>query len=527
MSIDQDESNRDETVAGMPPAVIGMMISGISTIAYGFLIWYTLSASLADFSSCPDQPVEMTFAEFVAASPHPRWVQLTDYELGPLSWSRKNRSAYIDHYIHLVGKDFESVDVSEIQWFAVISGQQSRGRRKKFLEQKQFTGMIRTSCKPPPKLHNGKRIPPTLIRAVQVDDGPSFSTPVFAVVVFAISLSIFSWLTYLQFYLKRLKPASSTKDFSTVRIRSVSPPQDSHGIRWSLLDHVTKLIYRFRKLGWLPFIVASLSFLLAEFTVCALSLFFGFIIVFIGLTLMLRPIPIMFARRHKPVPQQDKINRFVNFWLEHPDAPAHDLGYVSCGSLVEDYRILLPEIPYAVIRATIRKSKLCGELISVTAKGKVIKTHNDLESSDHVHRDVPSLVNCVDTADILKLGGTHLSILEEYCSQNQDDWLLLVSPSKVPQLLEYTQQVRNWSYYRLLEDLLGVSPFKPQKLPCPAELGLSYDHRWWFEWEGRPEWRSIFDDIEFDKSDIPLPLQATDEPVEESLLASSRFENRW
>ena len=318
-------------------------------------------------------------------------------------------------------------------WFAVFTDKRSPRRLEEFLKRKQFSGIIRNSCKPPPfTLKDGSKLSELSVVAIAVDDAPSFSTPIYFSVVSSIALVIFGGFAYFHFYLKRLKSGPTTKTFSDVRIRSRLPENKIKAVRWNFLDHIARLVYRWRKLGWVPFVVAGAAFLLANFTVCGLSMLIGFLAIFSGLVLVSRPISLMFRRRKGPVPDQDRIQRFVKYWLEYPQAPARDLGYVNCGAVyTTDFRILLPIIPYAVIQATIHNGSPFAQITTVTAKGKVITTHNNQQSTAQSAIGFPYQIVCVATADILKLGSTHVALLEQHFEKNKDDWVLFVAPSKV------------------------------------------------------------------------------------------------
>ena len=490
------------------PGTIGMLISGVFTLAYGILAWHSFGESWDEYKSCSGQPVEMTFSEFVSTQPRPRWVKISEYKIGPLSWSKKERSAHVSRYIHLIAEsDSQTMNPDGVYWFAVMTDNSSSRRFEEFQERDQFTGMIRTSCKPPPiELSDGRKISEASVRAIGVGDGPSFTISICLSIVSAISLTIFSGLAYLQFYVTRLKPAPTTKDFSEVRIRRIQPTKNIEVVRWNKLDHLSRFISRWRKIGWVFFVVSGIAFLNANFAICGLSMFFGLVVVLLGCALLTRPVPLMIRRIFGSVPEQDRIQRFVKFWLEHPEAPARDLGYVRYAAVSEnEYRVILPEVPFAVVLATIENGRPFAELITITAMGRVISTHNKLESWWQAASGVPLQVRCVDTTDILKLCGTHIALLEEYFEKNQDDWVLYMTPAKVPQVLAYVKRVVDWSEYSLINAMFGLSFFKPEKIPCPAELGRSSHGRWWFEWECRPEWRSMFDDVEFDESEIPKP----------------------
>jgi len=194
-----------------------------------------------------------------------------------------------------------------------------------------------------------------------------------------------------------------------------------------------------------------------------------------------------------------------------------DLKVQHTGTHYERY--YLPEVPLAVAEVAIVLGKPVIGFTSITLEGVAITTGNVGELLDYRELGIPSVRACFpsELESLEEKYRYHMHIVQQVVSDKYS-MPLLISPSHVAHVFEYTHRLANWVKYKTA----FATGRKPKLLPSRGEIATKINDLWWFNWSVRSDLRKIFADIKLDRTQFHISAEQETETAAPPQLAEGR-----
>ncbi len=183
-------------------------------------------------------------------------------------------------------------------------------------------------------------------------------------------------------------------------------------------------------------------------------------------------------------------------------------------------RYYLPEIPLAVVEVGMFLGKPVIGFTSITLEGVAITTGPVGDILDYRKLGIPSLQVCCppEAKSLEEKYQYHMYIVQQTLS-DQYTTPLLISPSHVAHVFEYTHRIQNWIKHKAAFATGGT----PKQLPNRGEIATKINNLWWFNWSVRSDLRNVFANIKMDRTQFEASAQVETDLESSPPFTTARF----